>query len=302
LCPKTCADLYIDDQKYREANVRLLNQEKVLHQRPRGVSLTNRIFYNLSLEFTCLDSSKTISFNFVNDDYCDCADGSDEPGTSACFNGIFFCLNSGLKPKNILSSRVNDGICDCCDGSDEWKNQSLCPKTCGDLYINDQKQPEVNVRLLNQEKAQREKFSKTGKAIQQSREKKLHEAEEKLNTILEYLNQAKALREKLSKAGKPPKQSREKQLQEKLTATLEKKVKNQREKEIIETKDQNLKIKKEAAELESIEILNKQTLVFTSLSYIVCFIFAIICFLVLKVGRINFYRNKKSKYLSLIFR
>lgn len=37
-------------------------------------------FYDESKPFTCLDSSATIPFDQVNDDYCDCKDGSDEPG------------------------------------------------------------------------------------------------------------------------------------------------------------------------------------------------------------------------------
>ena len=40
-------------------------------------------FYDSSKDFTCFDGSLTVPFNSVNDDYCDCADGSDEPGMVA---------------------------------------------------------------------------------------------------------------------------------------------------------------------------------------------------------------------------
>ena len=73
-----------------------------------------------------------------NDDFCDCEDGSDEPGTSAC-SGVgagvptFVCKNAGFESRLLFASRVNDGICDCCDGSDEFGTgspacESLCHK------------------------------------------------------------------------------------------------------------------------------------------------------------------------------
>ena len=72
-------------------------------------------------QFECDRSARVMPIEHVNDDYCDCADGSDEPGTSACSGSStpFWCANVGHKATTIPSSRVRDGICDCCDGSDE---------------------------------------------------------------------------------------------------------------------------------------------------------------------------------------
>nr|CAB3265165.1 glucosidase 2 subunit beta [Phallusia mammillata] len=92
----------------------------------RGVKKEHRKYYVPSKEgtFTCLSGNQTVAWISVNNDYCDCADGSDEPGTSACHNGKFYC-----EPERhfLPSSRVNDGICDCCDGSDEWKGVTVPP-------------------------------------------------------------------------------------------------------------------------------------------------------------------------------
>ncbi|ELU10800.1 hypothetical protein CAPTEDRAFT_200240 [Capitella teleta] len=77
--------------------------------------------------FRCITSKEMIPFSHLNDDYCDCEDHSDEPGTAACQNSRFYCrfqLSHG-PAKWVPSSCVGDGLCDCCDGSDEWQEASL---------------------------------------------------------------------------------------------------------------------------------------------------------------------------------
>nr|XP_022905260.1 glucosidase 2 subunit beta [Onthophagus taurus] len=95
-----------------------------------GIDPKLQHFYekNDDVIFQCIKSGELISYDKINDDYCDCSDGSDEPGTNACGNGEFYCLfrgKYGKYPRKIPSDKVNDRVCDCCDGSDEWKHQGL---------------------------------------------------------------------------------------------------------------------------------------------------------------------------------
>ncbi|KAH7100583.1 endoplasmic reticulum protein [Auriculariales sp. MPI-PUGE-AT-0066] len=96
----------------------------------------------------CLnDSSRVIPFSAVNDDYCDCPDGSDEPGTSACPNSSFYCHNSGHIGAYITGASVNDGLCepDCCDGSDE--PAGVCPNVCKDVGVEHRKKMEGLLKI-----------------------------------------------------------------------------------------------------------------------------------------------------------
>ncbi|OMO81069.1 hypothetical protein CCACVL1_12616 [Corchorus capsularis] len=96
-----------------------------------GISPQDENYYKSSSDtIKCKDGSKKFSKSQLNDDFCDCPDGTDEPGTSACPTAKFYCKNAGHVPQFIFSSRVNDGLCDCCDGSDEYDGQVKCPNTC----------------------------------------------------------------------------------------------------------------------------------------------------------------------------
>ncbi|CAI5738326.1 unnamed protein product [Hyaloperonospora brassicae] len=82
--------------------------------------------------FHCDDRRQQLPLSRLNDNYCDCADGSDEPGTSACSHtkAVFHCENAGFFATDLPTSRVNDGVCDCCDGSDEYASGASCASQC----------------------------------------------------------------------------------------------------------------------------------------------------------------------------
>ncbi|KAI1453333.1 glucosidase 2 subunit beta [Annulohypoxylon moriforme] len=130
---------------------------------PRGVGPEFVKFYEIKDTFTCIGHpSITIPASRVNDNSCDCPDGTDEPGTAACAlldrlspeqplpgslsgttntaNALpgFWCANKGHVGSYVPFMYVNDGVCDydlCCDGSEEYGNVGgvRCENRCAEI-------------------------------------------------------------------------------------------------------------------------------------------------------------------------
>lgn len=94
----------------------------------------------------CDDGWTAVKAEWIGDDYCDCADGTDEAMTSACARPgmVFVCVNEGFASREIPSSRVGDSVCDCCDGSDEAPG--LCDNTCDEEAARERMERELRER------------------------------------------------------------------------------------------------------------------------------------------------------------
>jgi hypothetical protein len=89
----------ISDKKDKkiETNEQILSTDKLMiGVMPKFYSL----YEKKSDLFRCLLSSEEIPYSYLNDDYCDCIDGSDEPSTNACPFNRFVLFNSFNKRQN----------------------------------------------------------------------------------------------------------------------------------------------------------------------------------------------------------
>ena len=84
----------------------------VVVQSIRGLPPSAQLLLHKTKRISC-DGGKKIAKSRINDEYCDCEDGRDEPGTSACAGKAvrFWCRNKGFMSQYMFTSRVDDGIC-----------------------------------------------------------------------------------------------------------------------------------------------------------------------------------------------
>lgn len=185
-------------------------------KRPRGVSLTNHHFYDESKPFTCLDGSATVPFDQVNDDYCDCKDGSDEPGTAACANGNFHCTNTGYKPLYISSSWVNDGVCDCCDGTDEYNSGIICENTCKEKGRKERETLQHLAEVTREGFRLKKILIEEWKKSREEKEIKLVELQEQKKQLVDQVDTLRATKEEAEKPEKEAKEEHRKLWEEQL--------------------------------------------------------------------------------------
>ncbi|KAL4384547.1 hypothetical protein GQ457_15G029210 [Hibiscus cannabinus] len=184
-----------------------------------GISPQDLNYYESSSDtIKCRDGSGEFSKSQLNDDFCDCLDGTDEPGTSACPAARFYCQNAGHVSQFLFSSRVNDGICDCCDGSDEYDGKVKCPDTCWEAgkVARDRLMKKISTFMEGVTLREQEiELAKVGLAKDEAELAKLKDEEKLLKGIVEQLKERK---EQIEKAEEKERLQKEKEENEKRKA------------------------------------------------------------------------------------
>ncbi|KAK9728769.1 hypothetical protein K7432_000801 [Basidiobolus ranarum] len=170
-----------------------------------GVSEAKKELYTpVDGAFRCLDGSKVIPYTSLNDDYCDCPDGSDEPGTSACPNSTFHCKNPGHTAVDISSSRVNDGVCDpdCCDGTDEYNGFISCPNICEEVGLKYRQELAEKNRLQSEGGRVKAEYIAKGIKLKETRKAELVQLKERLTALTSKVEELRAVKDGLEEAEK----------------------------------------------------------------------------------------------------
>ena len=182
-------------------------------------------YYKSPDSFTCISNpSVKLSASQINDDYCDCPDGTDEPGTAACtylsplspysprdisIKGIntshalpgFYCINKGHRPSYVPFLAINDGVCDhelCCDGSDEWDHVGgiSCPDKCKEIGKEWKRQDEQRQKSLGSAGKKRKELVNEAQRLRKEVEDVIQDMKIKQGALeIKLQNSEKALEE-----------------------------------------------------------------------------------------------------------
>lgn len=170
-------------------------------------------FYTTQDSFACIGHpSIAIKSSQVNDNSCDCPDGSDEPGTAACSNldplspdqplpasssGTtnttnvlpgFWCKNKGHIGAYVPFVYVNDGVCDydlCCDGSEEYSHAGgvKCENRCDTIGKEHRKLEEARKQAKEKAAKRRRTMAKEARELRRRVEAKITSLEEEIKGL-----------------------------------------------------------------------------------------------------------------------